>query len=491
MKKLLSMTLCLALFLTAAVGTAGAATFTLTSDTSVQLAELETYKELLALFPANGTTDIAAVIKKYEETIQDEIIALDPTIDENISMTLKLGLEGKLSVGQAKQAVDKGLQWYYYAQITSLTKGKAKTALVAGDTATAKIALEQAIELYQGVLQSTAMKRDDYYGTLIQDQLDVVIIPGLLKAVEDGDVQTYNETRQMLDKSLIKIFALAAMKYAVSAPQADAEKAKVEMTEGYFFFNPIYNSLKGGSAADAEYIYNTFKSADVSKLDTALIKKAFTRAIHGKISGYVQKTIDVDLAKGDLATAGEHAMEGNMFLSAEETLIKEALGEEALNAVLATAKQYYDAVKANDVQAAKKHSFEILKVLSKLDGIQLTVGSKALLVNGEEKTVEAAAYINSDTDRTLVPVRFVTEAVGATIDWNTDTNTVTITHGNTEVQLVSGQSTITKNGAVLADVQLDQPMVMKDNYNYIPVRAVSEVLGYKVFYQNGEIVVIK
>lgn len=492
MKKLIPLLLSCVLLFSMIAGTASAAIFTLTSDTSVQEAELQAFTDLKAMFTATPV-DLAAIKAEYGQTMQAKVVDVNPEIDMKITLTLQAAIDGALSAGQANQAIDKGLQWYFYSVISTLTKETAKTALVAKDLPAAKIALEQAIELYQGALQSTAQKRDNYYkdyGVMTQDAIDTIAIPGMRAAVESGDVLAFNISRQILDKTLIKVFALATMKYAVSAPVADAAKAKIEMTEGYFFYMPIYNSLKGGSATDANYIADTFASGDVSKLTEAEINNAFAAAIIGKISNYFKATIDKDMASGNLETAQEHAMEGNMFLEAIDVLIKKKLGEDAFVAVRAEASKYYSAVKANDVKAAKEHSFNILKVIAKLNGVHTEVDSNVLSVNGTVTTADTTSYINASTERTLVPVRFITQAVGATVDWDQDTKTVTVTQDGVEIKLVLGQTAIVKNGEIQETV-LDQPMTMKDNYNFIPLRAISEILGYKVFYQAGEIIIVR
>lgn len=58
--------------------------------------------------------------------------------------------------------------------------------------------------------------------------------------------------------------------------------------------------------------------------------------------------------------------------------------------------------------------------------IDLWIGRKTALVNGREMTLDAAPYIDRN-GRTLVPVRFVSEAMGASVAWDGATRTVTIT----------------------------------------------------------------
>jgi len=67
------------------------------------------------------------------------------------------------------------------------------------------------------------------------------------------------------------------------------------------------------------------------------------------------------------------------------------------------------------------------QVTVKGDGktIELTIDSKRAYVNGKEYILDAAPRIVSD--RTLVPVRFLTEQLGATVDWDGENRTVIIT----------------------------------------------------------------
>ena len=50
--------------------------------------------------------------------------------------------------------------------------------------------------------------------------------------------------------------------------------------------------------------------------------------------------------------------------------------------------------------------------------IEMHIGSKTMYVNGEAKEMDVAPIL--DGDRTLVPVRFITEAFDAKVDWDND-----------------------------------------------------------------------
>jgi hypothetical protein len=59
--------------------------------------------------------------------------------------------------------------------------------------------------------------------------------------------------------------------------------------------------------------------------------------------------------------------------------------------------------------------------------ISLTIGSTTAIVNGQQQTLDVAPFeINS---RTLVPLRFIAQALGATVNWDDSSSAVTITSG--------------------------------------------------------------
>jgi hypothetical protein len=491
MRKIIALILSLTLVLGTVSAVSANAQFNITTDTSVQQGQIAAFNELKAMFAADAAlTDIK---QKYIDAMQSSVTAVNSDIDQKIIFTLDAAIAGQLNQGQAKQAIDKGLQWYFYSSITNLTKSEAKNALIKGDQAKASAALDQAIELYAGALQGTAGKRDKgfvAYDVKTQDLLDNVIIPGLQKAVSDNDIVSYNLYRQMLDKTLIKMFHLATLQYAEKAPKTeDPEKAKAQVTEGYFFFMPIFKSLQSVSKKNADFIEQSFANGDPSKLDVKAIKAAYAGALNAKIAGYVNKTIFTDLAKGDLAKAQEHAMEGNMFLAAEEVLIKEQLGVEDYQSASAHAEMYFAAVKAGNADEAMVHAFSVLKIIAKLDGVHFKLNTKALTVNGAEKFVAAPSFINPETNRTLVPTRFIAEALGAQVDYVETTKTVIITKDGVKTELQVGSDNIVQNGEKVEKLTLDQPVIIKDDYSYIPLRAVAELLGSKVFFSNYEIVI--
>lgn len=55
-------------------------------------------------------------------------------------------------------------------------------------------------------------------------------------------------------------------------------------------------------------------------------------------------------------------------------------------------------------------------------------------------------YVDTAANRTLVPVRFVSEALGADVDWDAATRRVTIKDGGREIVLTLGSANALVDG---------------------------------------------
>lgn len=84
------------------------------------------------------------------------------------------------------------------------------------------------------------------------------------------------------------------------------------------------------------------------------------------------------------------------------------------------------------------------KVDNTKNQIILVIGSKDMLTYGELKANDVAPIIVND--RTMLPTRFVAENLGATVEWDEATSKVTITKGDVVIELVIGAETATVNG---------------------------------------------
>lgn len=80
-------------------------------------------------------------------------------------------------------------------------------------------------------------------------------------------------------------------------------------------------------------------------------------------------------------------------------------------------------------------------------------------------------------NRTMVPMRKIFETLGATVEWDQNTKTVTSTKGGTTVSLTIDNPKMSVNGNV---VTLDTPACIVDNRTFVPVRAIAEAFQTEV-----------
>jgi hypothetical protein len=97
-----------------------------------------------------------------------------------------------------------------------------------------------------------------------------------------------------------------------------------------------------------------------------------------------------------------------------------------------------------------------------------------LIVNGQ--TIEPDVPPQLINNRTMVPVRFVAEAMGLAVNYQSYESTVIVSRGDDVVQLVVNGKAY-KNGV---EIPLDVPATIIDNRTLVPVRFIGETFGAMV-----------
>jgi len=112
--------------------------------------------------------------------------------------------------------------------------------------------------------------------------------------------------------------------------------------------------------------------------------------------------------------------------------------------------------------------------------IKMTIDALTATVNDEAKTLDAAPIIRNS--RTMLPVRFVAENLGATVGWDDATKTVSVKSADVSIEIVIGATTAKVNGKEIA---LDSPAFIESSRTYLPVRVVAENLGATVSWDDA------
>ena len=97
-----------------------------------------------------------------------------------------------------------------------------------------------------------------------------------------------------------------------------------------------------------------------------------------------------------------------------------------------------------------------------------------------DKPVEFDVAPTIINDRTMVPLRAIFEALGADVDWDDATKTITAVKDDTTIKMQIGNDKMTKNGT---ESTLDSAPVIIDSRTLVPVRAIAESFGSDVSWE--------
>ena len=174
---------------------------------------------------------------------------------------------------------------------------------------------------------------------------------------------------------------------------------------------------------------------------------AGTFIIKSAEGGMIMPTVDagvfeVKANKGKIAVInGEQVLNGNVTLEAGETEVTWVDGEQADESV----------------------------------EIKLVIGKAEIVTNGEAKALDVPAQIIDS--RTMVPLRAIFEALGASVEWDDATKTVTSQKDGVTVKLTIGKAAINVDGV---DKALDVAAQIVDSRTLVPARAVAEAYSCTV-----------
>ncbi len=139
-----------------------------------------------------------------------------------------------------------------------------------------------------------------------------------------------------------------------------------------------------------------------------------------------------------------------------------------------------ECTKEYDFNSKVTKSFTLYAKWTEAKTIVLTIGEVTATIDGETVTNDVAPVIVNE--RTMLPIRFIAEALGTTVEWIPETRTVTVTLDEINISIVIDEAVAMVNGE---EITLDSPAFIENNRTYLPLRFVMEELGADVQW-NGE-----
>ncbi len=121
--------------------------------------------------------------------------------------------------------------------------------------------------------------------------------------------------------------------------------------------------------------------------------------------------------------------------------------------------------------------------------VEFTAGDDILIINGAKVQVERPYISGSGT--TMVPLRVISEAFGAKVEWNDAEQEIALSYGDCDINLKIGSRDALVNGK---PARLEQPPVLSmSGTTMVPLRFISEAFGADVGWEDatGRITVTK
>ncbi|WP_060670988.1 hypothetical protein [Rossellomorea vietnamensis] len=330
-------------------------------------ASFEEAKAELSKAKEDKEVDYDKVTSIYNDDLQELVQKRDQesegTVDEHISTALEAGKDGSLDHVVVAQIFDKLMQKVFY---TSMKHEFTEVAENWGNKEEVNEEIEEAKEFY-AILEPTVEKRDQAYDTKMIDAINGGFSE-MEKAVEEDNELGFQLGKQVVDKTLMKTFYLAAGAlpngYAMKASEEakeNAEAAKAEQAEGWAFYQSLDSYLSGNAPEEAEMINKQFDlQTDVTSIDPEAVNHAFIRGF-SKIAIHEYEESGENWGEDKAAITG---LEGALFIDLISSDIKSLMGEDAYQSLSSDAQSYLEAVKSQDKEKAETLRTDIQNVLN-------------------------------------------------------------------------------------------------------------------------------
>ncbi len=137
---------------------------------------------------------------------------------------------------------------------------------------------------------------------------------------------------------------------------------------------------------------------------------------------------------------------------------------------------FYQSKEDHDKNAAESFEKYVLKI-----------GSNEIVTKNGKVTVDVAPYIDIASSSTLIPLRGLLEEMGAAVSWDGETESITIDSGSGKIKMQIQNNLVYAEHPVYGTVRYTLSAVpkIKDSRTFVPLRFISEQLGYNVSW-NGE-----
>ncbi len=330
-------------------------------------------------------------------------------------------------------------------------------------------------------LNDTVTEKEILFGSNIEaDKIKLVITEGLYKYGTLAELYLVGENKDFKTISYDEFFAEDSLERLVAVDKSDMTVA---------CDSPHWADFKIGNIIDGniQSFWQTEAGSDfVLTVDFNKVEKfAKIEYLPRSTSDYHGFWLNFDVAVSIDGESWETVLENytleknlgantiSLGKEVEARYVEIIFNETVERRVSCAELTFYQTVAAKKERAEKNKESYIL-----------TIGSNAINVhkNGEDykKELDVAPYIVNGS--TLIPLRGLLEEMGASVDWDGGTQTVYIDNGVYSIELQIFNKLVYVESQAYGRVRytlLNFP-VISDSRTFIPIRFVSEQLGYNV-----------
>ncbi|MEW9672856.1 stalk domain-containing protein [Ammoniphilus sp. 3BR4] len=214
----------------------------------------------------------------------------------------------------------------------------------------------------------------------------------------------------------------------------------------------------------------------IAKYEQFQLQQVPEAAHQGKMGSIQNRLNALEAQLAELAPLQEELkkLDGKEKKEAATALIELYIQLKAYNEAFVVQKDYIKKLK----KVSDEELLQEYKLIGELLHKQGRTGVKTI-INGEEPKMDVQPII--EHGRTLLAFRPLAEALGAEVDFNKETQLVTVIKGDTTITLKIGSSVAYINGKPHA---LDVPAKLVQGRTLVPLRFIAESLGLRVLWEN-------
>lgn len=297
----------------------------------------------------------------------------------------------------------------------------------------------------------------------------------------DVDAHRYaNENLQFFDRNFNLVSELQTSAYILNYGYINGKYFYHTLYDGTYLSDDMVNWYKG-NVEDIEYDEDDIKRYNRneniffdSDKTMSFDGKTFYEIAFEKPHGYINMS-DKYIIRGETSTYLLISKDDIYYIPLYVNDMVESDQKIYFGRTLAVGDYLYIDV-TEDTDGQKSTIARVKIPLSEIDA-ELDAMENAPYVVYDNKILAFEQPPVIQDDRTLIPIRFLFEQMGATVDWDSETRTAAISQNDRTITFSIDNTIATVNGQ---PAQMDVPARLINEKTMVPLRFLSENLGYTV-----------